>query len=116
MTSVAKPTIAETQSVYFSHIVSIGFKNSDPVAQNQHLQKMLENLDSDRKRVEETLTSFMLEHHALAHFLHMMYCVSGEGDMIILTPDGIESYVAGDENGIDQQFNGQLFFLSQLSR
>ena len=100
---------------FYSHNVGVTFKDNNSVAQNPVIVDALAKLSPEDITREDGQTTFPVDTHGLAHFMHLVYCHTGDGMKLRVELDGIFPFDAPDEHGVTQRFNAQLMSLSEVA-
>jgi len=116
-TQIASAAIAEMAkeaTCFYSHNVGVTFKDNNPIATNAVLLDRLASMPADHITKENGLTTFPLDTQEFAHFMHLLYCHTGDKMKLKVEFDGIFPFDAPDETGTIQHFNCQLVSISEV--
>jgi hypothetical protein len=113
--NLASPSVLATADCYFSHNLGVTFDDGNSVAQNPAVLDALASVSPNDITKEKGQTTFPVDTHGLGHFLHLVYCHTGNGMKLRVEFDGVFPFDAPDETGALKRFNAQLLTISEVA-
>ena len=107
---------AVDRPVYYSSSIGVRFLNDNPIANNEYLKDIIEDIkkfDPDSVVTMDGTTCLTIDSEKFSYFCHMIYCQIPENNTMIVVYDGIHPFSALDQDGVEQLFNGQMVTIHQ---